>query len=79
MKLNTRGPSAPIFYTIEEVAEQLGVSLATMRRAIRDGRLATYVSAAPSASPLMTLKSSSRPSWSFGLAPRSPNSGQVKH
>jgi excisionase family DNA binding protein len=42
MKLDPQGPGAPTFYTVEEVAEQLGVSLATIRRAIRDGRLATH-------------------------------------
>ncbi len=42
MKLKPHGAITPAFYTVEEVAEQLGVSLATIRRAIRDGRLATY-------------------------------------
>ena len=42
MKLDPQGPPPPTFYTVEEVAEQLGVSLATIRRAIRDGRLATH-------------------------------------
>jgi excisionase family DNA binding protein len=42
MKLNPHAAITAAFYTVEEVAEQLGVSLATIRRAIRDGRLATH-------------------------------------
>jgi excisionase family DNA binding protein len=42
MKLDPHAPPPPTFYTVEEIAEQLGVSLATIRRAIRNGRLATH-------------------------------------
>jgi excisionase family DNA binding protein len=42
MTPETHAPTQPDFFTVESVAEQLGLSLATIRRAIRDGRLATY-------------------------------------
>jgi len=36
MKLNTNTPIEPLFFTIEQVAEITGLSVATIRRAIRD-------------------------------------------
>lgn len=35
MKLNTNTPIEPLFFTIEQMAEITGLSVATIRRAVR--------------------------------------------
>ncbi len=42
MKLNTNTAVEPLFYSVEQVAEITGLSVATIRRAIRDKRLGTH-------------------------------------